>query len=69
MIQVQEVPQDNQELREMPANKVGLAQTAGQVPTGARDPQDHREREEHPESEALTDPLEHQDLTVRSNYL
>ena len=53
----------------MPASKVDLAQTAGQGPTGARDPQDHREREEHPESEALTDPLEHQDLTVRSNYL
>lgn len=68
-MQVQEVPQDNQEPREMPASKVHPAQTDGQVATVARDPQDHREREEHPESEALTDPLEHQDLMVRSNYL
>ena len=65
-MQVQEAPQDSQDLREMPASRVHPVQTGVQVPTGAQDLQDHKEREEHPESEALTDPLEHPDLTVRS---
>ena len=68
-MQVQEVLQDNQELQGMLVNKAHPVRTEAQVPMGDQDHQVRREREEHPESEAPMDPLEHPDSTVRSCYL
>ena len=65
-MQVQEVLQDNQELQGTLVSKVRPVRPDAQVPMGDQDHQDRRESEEHPESEAPMDPLEHLDSTVRS---
>ena len=52
----------------MPENRVQPERQAALELTGAPDPPERREREDSPESEALPDPQEHPDSTVRSLY-